>query len=67
MDYVFFFKLFDILGPTILLMVKDSRVMSVVSRATNATFIALILKSVSLVSFNYYRPMAPLESPFTQF
>ena len=53
-----FLKFFDILGPDIPLMVEEYRVSGAVSWAINATFLALIPKSATLVSFTDLWPIS---------
>ena len=54
----FFSLVFDILGDELLKVVEESRTKGKESRALNATFIALIMKSNTLSSFNDFTPIS---------
>jgi hypothetical protein len=53
-----FHHFFDIMGRDLLLLVEESRISGMVSGALNATFVALIPKDSSPMSFNEFQPIA---------
>jgi len=54
----FYLAFYDIIGQDLLKVVDDYRISGRMYEAINSTFIALIPKTDSLISFNHFRPIS---------
>jgi hypothetical protein len=54
----FFSFFFDLVGEDLLQMVEDTRIKGKIAGSINSTFLVLILKDNSPISFNDYRPIS---------